>query len=26
VTCTGAYQRCCPSTGACYDTRYGTCY
>ena len=26
VTCTGAYEKCCPSTGACYDTRYGTCY
>jgi hypothetical protein len=26
VTCTGAYEKCCASTGACYDTRYGVCY
>lgn len=26
VTCSGSYMKCCPSTGACYDTRYGTCY
>ena len=26
VVCTGSYQACCPSTGLCYDTRYGTCY
>jgi hypothetical protein len=26
VTCSGAYMKCCASTGACYDTRYGVCY
>ena len=26
ASCTGAYQRCCPSSGACYDTRSGSCY
>lgn len=26
VTCSGSYQKCCASTGACYDTRYATCY
>ncbi len=25
VSC-GIYERCCPSTGKCYDTRSGVCY